>query len=88
MREKRDFRLERKGRELTPDTLAKILRNTTVEKDASEVYKRLTGKKIPELKGKNNNYFDYPCQKCDLQTRQSCCGCPKEKAWHDMHRKN
>lgn len=55
MREKRDFSLERKGRELTPDTLAKILREITAEKDASEAYEKLTGEKIPEFKGENND---------------------------------
>lgn len=54
MRKKRDFSLERKGREMNPDILARILRKTTVEKDASEAYEKLTGEKIPELKGENN----------------------------------
>lgn len=31
---------------------------------------------------------DYPCRKCDTQTRQSCCGCPEEKAWREKHKEN
>lgn len=47
MKEKRDFSLKRKGRELTPETLARILGNTAIPKDAKETYERLTGEKWP-----------------------------------------
>lgn len=47
MKEKRDFSLERKGHVLTPETLARILGNTAVPKDAKETYERLTGEKWP-----------------------------------------
>lgn len=48
MKEHRDFNLRRKARPLSSECLAKILRETTTEKDAIETYERLTGKKIPE----------------------------------------
>ena len=48
MKEHRDFRLRRKVKPLTPERLARILRETTIEKDAAETYERLTGEKIPE----------------------------------------
>jgi hypothetical protein len=51
MREKRDLRLkprEEWTRELTPEILIGILRETTTEKDAVGTYKRLTGQKPPE----------------------------------------
>ena len=51
MREKRDLRLkprEEVARELTPEILIGILRQTTNEKDAVETYKRLTGENPPE----------------------------------------
>lgn len=47
-KEKREWR-KRRQRSLTPETLARILRQTTVEEDAAEVYERLTGEKIPDV---------------------------------------
>lgn len=47
MKEKRDFSLKRKGRELTPETLARILGNTATPKDAKETYEQITGEKWP-----------------------------------------
>lgn len=51
MKEHRDFRLRRKVKPLTPEQLARILRETTTEKDADETYERLTGEKIPDRGG-------------------------------------
>lgn len=48
MKGHRDFNLRRKARPLSAECLARILRETTTEKDAAETYERLTGKKIPE----------------------------------------
>lgn len=48
MREKRDFSLRRRTKSLSPERLARILRNTTTEKDAKETYEKLTGEKIPD----------------------------------------
>ena len=48
MREKRDFSLRRRTKPLSPEHLARILRKATMEKDADETYKRLTGEKIPD----------------------------------------
>lgn len=49
MREKkRDFTLKREGKELTEDKLMDILRNTTTETKANEVFKRLTSKAYKE----------------------------------------
>ena len=49
-REKRDFRLRRKTKELAPEKLMEILYSTTTEKDAEETYERLTGEKPPGKK--------------------------------------
>lgn len=48
MREKRDWKKRTERRQLTPNKLAEILRNTTTEEDAQRTYKHLTGKDIPE----------------------------------------
>lgn len=55
MKEHRDFRLRRKVKPLTPERLARILRETTTEKDAVETYERLTGEKIPESQKENRD---------------------------------
>lgn len=47
MKKERDFSLKRKGRELTPETLARILGNTAIPKDAKEIYEKLIGEKWP-----------------------------------------
>lgn len=60
MREKRDFSLKRKGRVLTPETLSRILGNTTVPEDAKETYEKLTGEKWP---GDDEEEGDYICDK-------------------------
>ena len=46
-KEKHDWR-KRRQRPLTPETLARILRQTTVEEDAQRTYEQLTGEKIPD----------------------------------------
>ena len=48
MKEKRDFSLRRRTKPLSPEHLARILREATTEKDAGETYERLTGEKIPD----------------------------------------
>lgn len=48
MKEKRDFSLRRRVMPLSTEELARILRETTTEKDAGETYERLTGEKIPD----------------------------------------
>ena len=48
MKEHRDFNLRRKARPLSSECLARILRETTIEKDATETFERLTGEKISE----------------------------------------
>ena len=55
MKEHRDFRLRRKVKPLTPEQLARILRETTIERDAAETFERLTGKKIPESREGNRD---------------------------------
>lgn len=49
MREKHDFRFQRDRKPLTPEKLAHILRQVTVESDAAETYEKLTGEKIPDV---------------------------------------
>ena len=49
MKEHRDFNLRRKARPLSSEYLARILRETTTEKDAVETYERLTGKKSKKV---------------------------------------
>lgn len=51
MREKRDFKLRRKGKDLSPDRLMKILRQVDVRERADETYKRLTGLNPPPEDG-------------------------------------
>ena len=55
MKEHRDFNLRRKARPLSSECLARILRETTVEKDAAETFERPTGKKIPESQEGNRD---------------------------------
>ena len=55
MKEHRDFNLRRKARPLSSECLARILRETTVERDAAETFERLTGKKIPESQEGNRD---------------------------------
>ena len=55
MKEHRDFNLRRKARPLSSECLARILRETTIEKDAAETYERLTGEKIPESQEGNRD---------------------------------
>ena len=47
MREKRDFKLERKGNALTPERLMRILNQTEGGERAKQAYKRLTGLNPP-----------------------------------------
>ena len=47
MREKRDFKLERKGKTLTPERLMRILNQTEGGERAKQAYKRLTGLNPP-----------------------------------------
>ena len=47
MREKRDFRLRKPGKTLTPERLMRILSNTAGEDVAKEKYKELTGHEPP-----------------------------------------
>lgn len=55
MKEHRDFNLRRKAKPLSEECLARILRETTVERDAAETFERLTGKKIPESQEGNRD---------------------------------
>ena len=55
MKEHRDFNLRRKARPLSSECLARILRETTIERDAAETFERLTGKKIPESQEGNRD---------------------------------
>lgn len=55
MKEHRDFNLRRKAKPLSEECLARILRETTVERDAAETFERLTGKKIPESREGNRD---------------------------------
>jgi hypothetical protein len=48
MRERHDFGSRRNRKPLSPKALARILRQTTVERDAAETYEKLTGEKIPD----------------------------------------
>ena len=48
MRERHDFGRRRNRKPLSPKALARILRQTTVERDAAETYEKLTGEKIPD----------------------------------------
>ena len=31
--------------------------------------------------------IDYPCRKCSVSLRQSCCGCDELKQWKEQHPK-
>lgn len=55
MKEHRDFNLRVKSKPLSEECLARILRETTVERDAAETYERLTGEKIPESQEGNGD---------------------------------
>lgn len=59
MKEKRDFSLKRKGRELTPETLSRILGNTATHKDAKETYEKLTGEKWPGDDEEESEYLKF-----------------------------
>ena len=55
MKEHRDFNSRRKAKPLSEECLARILRETTVERDAAETFERLTNKKIPESQEGNRD---------------------------------
>ena len=40
------------------------------------------------LKSIDDPYEGYPCRECDLITRSSCAGCPKETEWRAKHPDN
>lgn len=54
MKEKHEFGQRQKRKSLTCEKLAHILRQTTTESDAAEIYERLTGKKILENEGRTD----------------------------------